>query len=103
MKVLKKGRPQKGWAGEYICTGSGNNGGGCGAKLLVEEGDVFQTQSSCLGETNHYITFRCPECNVLTDITNPPSHLWDKAPKRERKPKEEKTEEKELDNKEEQE
>jgi hypothetical protein len=62
MKVLKKGRPQKGWAIEKECTGKGNGDGGCKAKLLVEEGDVYVTASSHYdGSTDYYFTFRCPE------------------------------------------
>lgn len=81
MKVLKKGRAQKGWAGEFTCTGAGNGGGGCGAKLLVEEGDVYQTQNTDLtGSTDYYLTFKCPECGVETDLpSSVPGTLWDKA------------------------
>jgi hypothetical protein len=68
MKVLKKGRKQKGWAKEFECSGDGNKGGGCGALLLVEQDDVYQTHSSCMGESTYYQTFGCPECGVLTDI-----------------------------------
>ena len=46
MKVLKKGKPQKGWAKEYFCSGHGNGNGGCSAHLLVEQDDVFVTKSS---------------------------------------------------------
>lgn len=79
MKVIKKGRPQKGWAKEYSCTGKGNEGGGCGAKLLVEIDDLFCTTSSVRDETDYYITFMCPLCGVLTDIspTNLPKHAWE--------------------------
>ena len=72
MKVLKKGRPQRGWAKEYECTGDGNGSGGCGAMLLVEQDDVFETASSCLSETDYYSTFKCPECGCWTDIPRPP-------------------------------
>lgn len=68
MKVLEKGRPQKGWATEKVCTGEGNGGVGCGAKLLVEQEDLFKTHSHVRDETTTYITFKCPECGVLTDI-----------------------------------
>lgn len=68
MKVLKKGRPQKGWASEFECTGEGNDGGGCGAKLLVEQGDLFKTYSHARDETTEYVTFICSGCVVLTDI-----------------------------------
>lgn len=69
MKVLKKGRPQKGWAKKFQCTGAGNQGGGCGAHLLVEQADVFFTYSSHYDGSNEtFKTFKCPECGVLTDI-----------------------------------
>ena len=72
MKVLEKGRPQKGWAIETTCTGSGNGMGGCGAKLLVEQDDLYYTHSSHYDGSNEtYITFRCPECGVETDL---PTH-----------------------------
>lgn len=78
MKVVKEGRPQKGWATEQTCTGAGNGKGGCGAVLLVEEADLFKTSSSCMGEVEHYVTFRCIACGVDTDITNVPSHIRSK-------------------------
>lgn len=68
MKILQEGRPQKGWAKEFICTGKGNGGGVCGAKLLVEQDDVFCTYSHCMGETDTLHTFKCAGCGVLTDI-----------------------------------
>ena len=74
MKVIEKGRPQKGWAGEFKCTGKGNGMGGCGAKLLVEEGDLYHTHSSHYDGSNEtYTTFRCPECSVQTDVQVPSS------------------------------
>lgn len=70
MKVLEKGRPQTGWAKEFTCTGNGNSGGGgCRAKLLVEQGDLFVTQSHCRDETDSFLTFECSECRVWTDLT----------------------------------
>jgi len=73
MKVIKKGQPQKGWAKKFTCTGNGNNGGGCKARLLVEE-DLFQTHSSHYdGSSETYVTFKCAECGVLTDIEDYPS------------------------------
>lgn len=71
MKVLEPGRPQKGWAKEFCCTGRGNGMGGCGAKLLVEQGDVFRTENHCMGESEMYSTFECSECQVWTDIEVP--------------------------------
>lgn len=70
MKVLKKGKPQKGWAKNYKCTGKGNKGGGCGALLRVEEDDLFLTFSHAGNETTTYIGFKCCDCGVLTDIWN---------------------------------
>jgi hypothetical protein len=69
MNVLKKGRSQKGWAKEFSCTGNGNNGGGCGALLLVEEPDLFHTCKCYVdGGTDYFTTFQCCECGVLTDL-----------------------------------
>ncbi len=70
MKVIKEGRPQKGWAKEFECTGNGNGNGGCGATLLIEQADVFRTTSSARDEITYYNTFKCCECGVLTDIPN---------------------------------
>jgi len=69
MKVLKPGRPQKGRAKEFKCTGKGNGGGGCGAQLLVCESDLYETHSYDYGGGHDvYTTFRCPECGVETDV-----------------------------------
>jgi hypothetical protein len=69
MKVIKKGRKQKGWSKECTCTGNGNGGGGCKAKLLVERDDLFHTYRNYMGrDEDWFITFRCSECEVLTDI-----------------------------------
>ncbi len=68
MKIVKPGRDQQGWAREFKCTGKGNQDGGCGAVLLVERDDIFQTANSCMGETDYFVTFRCMSCGVLTDI-----------------------------------
>ncbi len=92
MKVLKKGRPQKGWTKEYKCTGKGNKGGGCGALLQVEEDDLFLTQSHARDEITEYISFRCCECGVITDIWNAdstedcpvPDLVYEKARNREK-------------------
>jgi hypothetical protein len=81
MKVLEKGRKQKGWSVTRECTGNGNGGGGCGAKLLVEEGDLFKTTSQARDETTTYVTFKCSECGVLTDLggaSSVPGHVFDK-------------------------
>jgi len=93
MKVLKKGREQKGWTTKATCTGNGNGDGGCGAELLVEQGDLYQTSSSALGETTDYITFTCAACGVETDLADTdgtrsrvPAHVWDKAPTKKNHP-----------------
>jgi hypothetical protein len=75
MKVITPGRPQKGWAKEYTCTGAGNGNGGCGAVLLIEQDDVYETSGSCRDETNYYTTFKCSECGVETDIIDVPGNL----------------------------
>ena len=82
MKVLEKGRPQKGWAIEQMCTGRGNKGGGCGAKLLVEEGDLYKTYSQALHETDTHVTFARAECGVETDLPNGilPGTVFNKLP-----------------------
>lgn len=77
MKVFKKGRPQRGWSKEFECTGKGNGGGGCGAKLLVEEGDLLRTGSHCYdGSSDYYVSFICSECGVMTDIIEYPGDKW---------------------------
>lgn len=84
MKVLKKGRPQKGWAKKSKCTGAGNGNGGCGAKLLIEEGDLFFTYSHHYdGSSETYITFKCPECTIKTDIksSDVPGEVYSKIKK----------------------
>jgi hypothetical protein len=85
MKTLEKGRKQKGWSDEFRCTGNGNLGGGCGALLLVERDDVYQTYTHCRDDMTIHNTFMCHECGVETDIKNqlpfiPPSKsAWLKA------------------------
>jgi hypothetical protein len=77
VKLLKRGWKQQGWAMERTCSGAGYGGGGCGALLLVEEGDLFLTESHVRDETTTYITFVCSECGVRTDINNAviPAHV----------------------------
>jgi hypothetical protein len=82
MKVLERGRPQKGWSTEIKCTGSGNGGGGCGAKLLVEQVDLYKTYRNCRDESDTFVTFTCCECGVETDLPSEtfPLNLMDKIP-----------------------
>lgn len=70
MKVLiKKIKPK--WSMEVRCTGAGNGLTGCGAKLEVEEDDLYITESEHYwGETDYFYTFRCPLCNEETDISS---------------------------------
>jgi hypothetical protein len=68
VKVLKSGNGQKEWSTKVTCTGEGNDGGGCGALLLVGRSDLYLTQSHARDETMSYVTFKCPECQVETDI-----------------------------------
>lgn len=75
MKVLEQG---EGWHIKVRCTGSGNGGGGCNSLLQVEEDDIYVTSSTDIsGWTDFYYTFRCPVCNVETDIkeTDVPSRI----------------------------
>jgi hypothetical protein len=83
MKVIKKGRPQKGWSKECHCSGSGNGGGGCGAKLLIEQADLFRTHSYVHTDHDIYTTFKCVVCGVLTDLSGdqvPPSSVVSTLP-----------------------
>lgn len=69
MKIIVPGREQKGWSTEAICTGNGNGDGGCNAKLLVEQDDLFTTAFGHHdGSTDTYVTFKCEGCGVLTDL-----------------------------------
>lgn len=72
MKILKRGRKQKGWSTKATCTGLGNGNGGCGAELLVERDDLFRTESHARDETTTYTTFKCKACGVLTDLEDVP-------------------------------
>jgi hypothetical protein len=70
MRVLEKGPKKKYWSKKLTCTGAGNIGGFCGAKLLVEQGDVFRTEyQHCDGSHESYHTFECVECGGMTDIS----------------------------------
>lgn len=86
MKVLKSGSGQSCWSVEATCSGKGNQGGGCGAELLVEEGDLYQTSSSDYGgDTEYYVTFTCPECGVETDLDKVPGNIKSRIPRKNQK------------------
>jgi hypothetical protein len=54
---------------QFKCTGKGNEGGGCGAILLVEQGDLYHTYKHCYdGSSETFTTFTCNQCGVETDI-----------------------------------
>jgi len=60
--------------------------GGCKALLEVSEEDLFFTyRSSYDGDTETCVTFECPSCGVLTDVTVPGS-VHDRIPKNRRQP-----------------
>lgn len=93
MKVIEPGRAQTGWATEAKCSGEGNGGGGCGAKLLVEQPDLFTTSRTSRDETDILVTFRCMSCGVETDLPDrkvppqvvavlPTKATWEKAARR---------------------
>ena len=66
MKILKPGKNFM----TDACTGKGNGGKGCGAKLEFERNDLryygardypWRYQPAC-------VSFRCPQCGVVTDL-----------------------------------
>lgn len=73
MRVISKGRKQEGWAHRGVCTGAGNGGGGCGAELMVEQADAYQTRTHNRDELTAYATFMCIACGVETDDPTMPS------------------------------
>jgi hypothetical protein len=73
MKVIKKGRPQRGWAKQITCTGKGHGRGGCGAVLLIEESDLFYGERWIMGrEHDDWVYFVCSECGVSSDVNGYP-------------------------------
>lgn len=84
MKIIKKGHKQKGWSKEFKCAGKGNGGGGCGAILLVEEGDLYYRRDYAYDLSYEvYTTFSCPCCRVETDVNVPDSiKILENKPKR---------------------
>ena len=77
MKVIRRGRTQKGWAREEKCTGIGYGEGGCGAELLVEEEDMYlHKYSDGEGGTESCISFKCCECGVWSEMKKVPSAIF---------------------------
>lgn len=66
MEVIRKG---VGWSKKVKCTGYGNGGGGCGAVLRIEEGDIYETTNyERDGGREFCRTIECPQCGKETDI-----------------------------------
>jgi len=76
MKVLVQGRQQQGWTTEATCKGSWSEGGGCGAKLLVEERDIeVKRHTDYTGDTETFAQFTCMACGVATVLKSVPPRL----------------------------
>jgi len=72
MRVVKPG-VAKTWSVKATCSGKGSGGGGCGAELVVEETDLFRTSRGYYdGSTDNFVTFSCPECGILNNISERP-------------------------------
>lgn len=61
MKVLVKGREQKGWADEFSCPH-------CKAKLLVEESDLYYRKFQHFDDTTIVYRYDCGHCGCPVDI-----------------------------------
>lgn len=76
MKILQPGN-----ALHFDCTGAGNGGGGCGAKLELTLGDLRYwpgvSTSSGWGESEAAVCFKCIACGAVTDI---PRKRWPQNP-----------------------
>ena len=70
MKVIEEGAGDNPVVGKFRCTGIGNGGGGCKAKLEVNLSDLRRYQGTDMyGDPKpECFTFRCPTCHTLTDI-----------------------------------
>lgn len=69
------------WSVQILCSGKGNNKIGCGAVLLVEESDLFN--STRVIEHDHVVmqtSFCCTECKAHTDIDNVPTEIFNRLP-----------------------
>lgn len=73
MKVLEEGQK---WSIDYRCLGIGLPCGGCGALLNVEAEDIYAIVKKVDDETDEFMysrneycyTFKCPCCNIETEI-----------------------------------
>ncbi len=71
MKVLEDGKNPRSWTTKIVCSGNGNGGQGCGAKLLAEFDDFrhFPRQEFQWRIAPEAVVCKCPQCGVLTDLT----------------------------------
>lgn len=66
MEVIKEG---PGWSIEVTCTGDGNCHDGCGSRLKLVKGDLYETERGYYdGSSERYISFKCCVCGVQTDL-----------------------------------
>ena len=66
MKILQKGYLDH-WEIERVCTAYG----GCGARLLVDEEDIYiKYGPDYMGADDYLYTFRCPWCGTENNIPN---------------------------------
>lgn len=76
MKIIKRRkRPKKQlWAKEFVCTGRGAGGGGCGSTLLVTEEDIYRCYETHYdGSSETYFSFTCPCCGKESEID---AYVW---------------------------
>ena len=68
----------KDWNIKYYCLGVNKNGDGCGALLEIEAQDIYaiikllkkESSNTSILLPEYYYTFRCPCCNIETEITS---------------------------------
>lgn len=73
MKILEEGKK---WSINCRCRGFGIIGGGCGALLEIEANDIYAIIKKVEDETSELMylrdeycyTFKCPCCNIETEI-----------------------------------
>ena len=70
MRLIKKPKkPQHGPLFERACTGCGNDGGGCHARVELSSGDLFTTwEQDDLGVIQAVTTWTCPWCGSHNDL-----------------------------------
>ena len=56
------------WSAKLACTGTGNEGTGCGATVAIEQGDVFNSRTYA----RPIATVECPRCEAWTDLGGEP-------------------------------